>query len=190
MKKNSARCFTLIEILAAVSIIGILAALVVGLAGAANEKRSIAQTEASIQRLKLALEEVKQKHGFYPPSNGGMLYYSPLSSDLSLTAQGDKKYPEKYIQTFRKAVGTDDIYNQLEKVGEDIYVFADAWGYPIYYRSPGKHNQDSYDLFSAGPDGKPSDNSNMLFSASGETFSLKVSDPAFDNKTHDDIGTF
>ncbi len=31
----------------------------------------------------------------------------------------------------------------------------DPWGNPYIYGYPGKHNTDGYDLFSAGPDGKP-----------------------------------
>jgi general secretion pathway protein G len=31
----------------------------------------------------------------------------------------------------------------------------DPWGNKFFYEYPGKHNTNSYDLFSAGPDGKP-----------------------------------
>ena len=31
----------------------------------------------------------------------------------------------------------------------------DPWGHPYIYTCPGKHNTNGYDLFSAGPDGKP-----------------------------------
>ncbi|HUB86663.1 MAG TPA: type II secretion system protein GspG [Verrucomicrobiae bacterium] len=31
----------------------------------------------------------------------------------------------------------------------------DPWGHEYFYACPGKHNTNSYDLFSAGPDGKP-----------------------------------
>ena len=31
----------------------------------------------------------------------------------------------------------------------------DPWGHSYQYRNPGKHNPDSYDVFSMGPDGKP-----------------------------------
>jgi len=31
----------------------------------------------------------------------------------------------------------------------------DPWGNPYIYEYPGKHNKNGYDLFSAGPDGKP-----------------------------------
>ena len=34
---------------------------------------------------------------------------------------------------------------------------SDPWGHPYQYRSPGVHNSESYDLWSFGPDGKPSD---------------------------------
>ncbi len=31
----------------------------------------------------------------------------------------------------------------------------DPWNNPYVYRNPGKKNSNSYDIFSAGPDGKP-----------------------------------
>lgn len=31
----------------------------------------------------------------------------------------------------------------------------DPWGRPYIYKSPGEHNSDSYDLYSAGKDGQP-----------------------------------
>ena len=31
--------------------------------------------------------------------------------------------------------------------------FLDAWGRPMRYRCPGRHNPDGYDLWSVGPDG-------------------------------------
>lgn len=31
----------------------------------------------------------------------------------------------------------------------------DPWGHPYQYRNPGKHNPDSYDIFSMGEDGQP-----------------------------------
>ncbi len=36
----------------------------------------------------------------------------------------------------------------------DKKLLLDAWGTPLFYRYPGTHNTDRYDLWSAGPDKK------------------------------------
>ncbi len=61
--------FTLIELLVVISIIALLAALIVGLGGTLNQKKTIARAQAHMHKLQTAIEAYKAKMGFYPPSN-------------------------------------------------------------------------------------------------------------------------
>ena len=53
--------------------------------------------------------------------------------------------------------------NSSTKVDGANRYFVDAWGNPILYRVPGKFNSSSFDLGSAGPDGKLGDNVGTAF---------------------------
>lgn len=70
---RSGRGFTLIEMLVVIAIIGLLAAMIVPLAGLASKKRSLALARARIDNLCLAIDTYKAKKGFYPPDNANPL---------------------------------------------------------------------------------------------------------------------
>src|SRR5262245_49771268 len=59
--------FTLMELLAVISIIGILAGMLVGLAPAAGLKMKESRVRAELAQLIAAIEEYKSRYGFYPP---------------------------------------------------------------------------------------------------------------------------
>jgi prepilin-type N-terminal cleavage/methylation domain-containing protein len=61
--------FTLIELLMVITIIGILAALVVGLLGVAKKRSSEGQIKATMSELVTAIESYKSRFGHYPPDN-------------------------------------------------------------------------------------------------------------------------
>jgi prepilin-type N-terminal cleavage/methylation domain-containing protein len=65
--KPTRRGFTLIEMLAVVVIIGILASLITAAAIAARSRAKIAVINLEINQLDMALKEYKQKFGDYPP---------------------------------------------------------------------------------------------------------------------------
>lgn len=60
------RAFTLIELLVVVTIIGILAALVLGVSSYAVQKSDRARAVADLERIKSALEEYRIAYGTYP----------------------------------------------------------------------------------------------------------------------------
>ena len=123
--------FTLIELLLVVVIIGILAAIVVPkLVGRSEEARE-AKAKGDLATFRTALGAYEVDNGRFPSTDQGLaaLVMKPM------TAPEPKKWKGPYIE------GTD--------------VPRDPWENPYLYAYPGSINANSYDLFSAGPDGQP-----------------------------------
>ncbi len=85
-----ARGFTVVELLVVISIMGIIAALVVGLSSMASGKRDKANVSNQLAQLVTAIESYKSKVGYYPPDNPAgpgtnQLYYE-LSGSVYLPA--------------------------------------------------------------------------------------------------------
>jgi len=72
------RAFTLIELLVVISIIGVLAGLLIPLAGVATAKMRISRVKAELNQLVTAIEGYKLETGEYPPDNGRL---KPLSAN-------------------------------------------------------------------------------------------------------------
>jgi len=66
---RSRRAFTLIELLAVITIIGVLASLTVGVSSLVSRKSKEARTRAELAKLELAIRNYHSKLGFYPPDN-------------------------------------------------------------------------------------------------------------------------
>jgi general secretion pathway protein G len=85
------------------------------------------QTEAVTGQMgafKVALDMFKVDNGFYPTGTKGL-------KDLVVQPAGATNWQQ-----------------YMEKIPLDF------WGHPYIYECPGKHRTNSYDLSSAGPDGK------------------------------------
>ena len=63
------RGFTLIEMLVVIAIIVLIAGMVIPLAGLAAKKKKIAQAQAELKVIELAIDQYHNKKGFYPPDN-------------------------------------------------------------------------------------------------------------------------
>lgn len=118
--------FTLVEMLLVITIIGILAALVVPKMMGRSEQARLAAAKSDLSSIKTSLDAFEVDNGYYPKGKNGL-------ADL--------------IQMPRDARAWHGPY--LDNVPQD------PWGNPYIYEYPGKHNPSSYDLYSAGPDGKP-----------------------------------
>jgi prepilin-type N-terminal cleavage/methylation domain-containing protein len=63
-----ASAFTLIELLTVIAIIGVLAALILPVAGAVKKRQYLYNTQAEMAQLETAIDRYKAAYGFYPPS--------------------------------------------------------------------------------------------------------------------------
>jgi general secretion pathway protein G len=78
-----------------------------------------------LRAFRTAIEMFKDDNGFYPVGPSGL-------NDLVV----------------KPAAASTNWHQYLDKV------YLDPWGHSYDYECPGKHNTNSYDLSSAGPDGK------------------------------------
>ena len=65
--------FTLIELLTVIAIIGVIAALILPVAGAVKKRQYIYNTQAEMAKLETAIERYHATYGFYPPDHPGSL---------------------------------------------------------------------------------------------------------------------
>jgi len=119
------RGFTLIEILAVLIILGLLAALIVPNIVSRVDESKIETTKLQMKAIKNALDQFKIDNGFYPTTRQGLkaLVEKPTIPPI----------PNHWHQ-------------YLEKVPKD------AWGHEFIYISPAPNGK-PYDLKSKGPDG-------------------------------------
>ena len=121
--------FTLIELMAVVVIIGILATIVsVVIVDRVTEAKIVA-VKAEIKNIEAALDTFKIHHGFYPSTEQGL--------EALIQAPTTGRIPEDYPRHG---------YLKASKVPDD------PWGTPYLYEAPGSHGYD-YEIVSLGADG-------------------------------------
>jgi general secretion pathway protein G len=139
----------LVELLAVITIIGILAATVLGFAGYAQRRAAANRTQAELKALELAIENYKLDNGAYPASSADRTNMITNCGSLYSALVTGKRY-------------FDFKPNQLRVSGTVTNVL-DAYGNPYnYFSGTPKTNAVTFDLWSYGPDGQSSTSANML----------------------------
>jgi general secretion pathway protein G len=120
--------FTLIELLAVISIIMTLAAIMIGVANYAISKAKASRTKGEITAMDTALGTYKLQAGAYPAGNGA--WNSTINVSIALT-------------------------NSMSFKPQQLFgnVILDPYGTPYRYLYPGSNNPATFDLWSFGPDG-------------------------------------
>ena len=139
---NRTRRFTLVELMAVIAIIAILAGIVMGGLSFASRKSMEAQTIAKMEQFQIALEKFHKDYGYYPVFNGEVDFtHSSTNTAWDLfTNHTQNKQNKPYM------VGIHDNYGP----------FLDGNGEPFRYEYPAaaSKNTSKYALWSKGADGK------------------------------------
>lgn len=134
MKNERARRggFTLVEIMAVVVIMGLLAGLV-GTAVVSNLAKARSETAAAqIKQLESALTFYQMDNGRFPTTDQGL---QALVEKPSGAPEPRNYRPGGYLSV--------------------TVVPKDPWGADYQYLSPGQHNPQSFDIWTLGADGAP-----------------------------------
>lgn len=159
-RERAVRAFTLLELLAVITIIAILAGMVIGGGRRASEAGKIARAKAELAALGAALESYKRNYGDYPRILSDSLATDTGSGQALYAALNGQRGPqlvsanftvrqrvllEKPRFTLAQPAAADDAVNTL----------LDPWGNPYRYAyNPGTAwKNSSFVLLSAGPDG-------------------------------------
>jgi prepilin-type N-terminal cleavage/methylation domain-containing protein len=129
-----ATAFTLIELIVVIAIIGILAALVLPIAGAVNKKKQISLAQTQLKDIEAAIDGYKTKLGFYPPDNTNnfvvnQLYFELLGTtnngagnpapDLWVTMDGSAQIGTKTVPNINTTFGVAGFANSSTRAHSD-----------------------------------------------------------------------
>ena len=150
--KSERKSFSLVEILAAVAIVGILAAIGFGTYSYAMNSARESASKALLQRIAAAFDAAKVKEGYYPTTGGSFVPIAvTIGSDgtvNTISINGAALSPE-FQKEFVRVVEWDSFAKTVKNGTAE-----DAWGGTIYYCYPGKINLLGFDLIAPGADGK------------------------------------
>ncbi len=118
--------FTLIELLLVLVILAALAAIVTPKFAKRSEQARVTAAGTQISQFEVALDSFEIDVGRYPTTSEGL---------------------DALVRKPSNAEGWTQSYLKRD-------VPKDPWGNEYVYRYPGQYNQDGYDLYSFGPDGK------------------------------------
>jgi general secretion pathway protein G len=127
MNKRGNKGFTIIEIMAVIIIIGLLAAMVANKVVGQTDRAKIITTKASLKSLDSAVQQFKMDTGRYPTEEEGLKALVEKPSDVINYQQGG------YLQT--------------------TTVPKDAWGHEFVYTLNPESGQ-AFEIKSYGPDGQ------------------------------------
>lgn len=123
---RNARAFTLVEMLLVLVILGTLAAIVVPKFAGRTEQAKVTAAATEISSLETALDSFEVDNGYFPAGEDGLI-------DLVQEPNDTQNWHGPYLSKM---------------------ITADPWGNPYIYESPGRNNENSYDIMSMGRDGR------------------------------------
>mgnify|MGYP000954076572 CR=1 FL=1 len=121
--------FTLIEVLLVLVILVILVSLVVGTYSSAQRQAQVNAAKSQIGLFKTPLEMYRMNLNVYPSNDQGLEALRTPPANLANPTKWQGPYLDQQIPL-------------------------DPWDNPYYYAAPGRMNPDTYDVWSAGPDGQ------------------------------------
>lgn len=133
------RHFTLVELLAVIGIVAVLAAITVGGLSFATARADEAKTLALMEEFEIALEKYKEDYGVYP---------------IQETA-GDVKFSDSKWDYFTNKSNNKRGKPYMEGIG-NVTTFEDGFGNAFQYEYPNSvasRNTTKYALWSKGKDG-------------------------------------
>lgn len=180
--------YTLVEILVAVSIIGILTATGLGVTGYVRNKIADTQTRTTFKLIEMALQKYHETFSSYPKMIDDAASPNSLhlimGKNISMNST-DPLYYKNTLWGFFNDVSIDKNGNHkirgIRTVTDGSYCkILDGWGRPIFYLQPGVFNSETFDLISFGGDKEAGDGS-----ASSSDFKTKSN---FENNYPDELG--
>ena len=174
--RRGSAAFTLIEMMAVITIIVILAGIVIGGMGYVNEKQATEKAKVQIKRLEAALEEYKLDGGTYPPTANMAGPFTAAGTGTSSVLFNALYYIGAQNSTKIYLPELDPVNNKqgwTTGTASATTKITDPWGNEYCYRTAtdasGAANANTqnpdFDLWSMGKDGKsapdsPADSSN------------------------------
>lgn len=159
--------FTLVEVLAVVALISLLAAIGFGAYSYAMNASRESNTKALLKRIEAGLESCRTKYGYYPVSTSFTEISITLKKDTSLVSAiqfGTDVMSSDYEKEFLRVVDEESLKKNMIKTlnassgtdtdTEKSFELEDGWGGKIYYRYPGQINRGGFDLIAPGADGR------------------------------------
>ncbi|MDR1958699.1 MAG: type II secretion system major pseudopilin GspG [Planctomycetaceae bacterium] len=127
-KQNKRRGFTLVEIMLVLVIMVSIAALGVGTFVGVRQQADIQKAKIGVQNLVKSIELYQVNVGAFPNTAEGL--------DALVNCPSSISNPDKWIKLVK---------------GNSVPL--DPWDHPFQYQYPGSQGDDSFDLWSCGPDG-------------------------------------
>lgn len=154
--------FTLVEVLAVVALVSLLAAIGFGAYSYAMNASRESNTKALLKRIEAGLESCRTKYGYYPASQNFRWILIQLDTSTKLvsgiqfdvssseTGMSGTSLSDEMRMEFLRVIEEESL--KKGKTGD--FVLEDSWGGAIYYRYPGQINKGGFDLIAPGADGR------------------------------------